>query len=1206
MTASDFFRLMNQRLSHADERRRQLARQVRSGSVEGLLAEMVEQDVRRAFVLFENGTFTLSHPSLLAPIQAYLELCEDFHHHEGVFIGREEGLHTLFFAFVHDTRRGLAQGGLRFRRYDDLASLLFDGLRLAQGMTRKNALAGLWWGGGKGIIQLPPGYRRPEELALSDPLRLRIFEAYGRFIASLGGIYYTAEDVGTTTADMNAILSQNRFITCIGRELGGSGNPSPHTARGVLLAIRAAWRFLCGTDDLQSLRVAVQGAGNVGAPLIHLLSEAGASVWVSDVNQIAIGRLQEELPALQVVGTEDIYDLDVDVFAPCALGAVVNRETIPRLKVKLVCGAANNILRDDEQDAQLLEQRGIAFVPDFLCNRMGITNCADEWMGYLEEDVRLAVERVYPDTFRVLRYARQMGVTPLHAANELADIAASELHPLFGHRGRRLADHLLVSGWHEGGDDHQDRRPRVEPLFRPGVDEPKIRAGRHYQEQARGDGAALACAPVSAAARPNLAALCSPLLMDVRARTLIAAGKPRPRRVVGSEHGGLALQLAVERSLSVERSELERTDFVEHCRDACSANDAAIRDQLHRLGVGFDPGTWLDPIEESVAPVVDRLFHALYDAGIVGWERHLEYRCPRCQSVLTDSDVDREALPSRERYVIEFPVAGGGSVRAVTYALEQVLSAVAILVHEDGPRAVLVGSTATHPLTGAALPILAGHGVRGEAAFVAPSFSREDLRLARRHNLESPPIFDGEGRVLVPGEPEPLTVDAAREAIRAALGRAVTVEEVDTEVLMPHCTRCHARVHPDVSRQIFVHLEAAADHLRQAIDRGAVRFSHPAWATETLERLYALQPWCISRQYWWGNEIPAHRGIDTVPGAEHWVFSTWFSQVAWTLAGMGWPSAASPEPIAEVFVDHERLRRWVIPSQLVALALFRRPAFAYVHVHGTVQVPERLLVARDGAGAELEDEERGLYRVRHAPMRKGLGNVVEPAVLMQRFGADALRLGYLLAGAGAGHDGFMLDESRLRQGRALVRTFVGKLTGVERLLRRSADGEPRLADVAFLREVRRTAAEATVTLEECRFGAAAEVFARAVTQLSRYADLLAARSRDGGADGGAPRAAMMAALAELQRAFQPLCPYLFEKIGPQWFAAGAVAFDADPRVCLVDDLMTQPAGAAGLPVVTIAARHWDDEVAELSRLLRTVVPRAADAAGDQERPAAAV
>ena len=1188
---------MSQRPSSADERRRALARRVRTGSVEDFAAQMAEQGVHRAFVLHENGTFTLSHPRLLAAIQAFLELCKDFQHHEAVFIGREDGLDSLFFAFVHDTRRGLAQGGLRFRRYGDLASLLFDGLRLAQGMTRKNALAGLWWGGGKGIVQLPPAYRRPEELSPSDPLRRRIFEAYGRFIASLGGVYYTAEDVGTTTEDMNSILSQNRFVTCIGHELGGSGNPSPHTARGVLLAIRAAWRFLHGDDDLTGLRVAVQGAGNVGAPLIRLLSEAGAAVWVADVNQLALARLQEELPALQVVGVEEIYDLDVDVFAPCALGAVVNRETIPRLKVKLVCGAANNILRDDEQDAQLLEQQGIAFVPDFLCNRMGITNCADEWMGYLEDDVRVAVERVYPDTLRVLRYSRQMGVTPLHAANELADIAASELHPLFGHRGRRLADHLLASGWHQEESDRHDDRARVEPLFRPGVDEPKIRAGRSYQEQARGDGPALACAPVSAAARPNLASLCSPLLMDVRARTLIGLGRPRPRRVIGSEHGGLALQLAVERGLSVEREELERTDFVELCRDACSGNDAAIRDQLHRLGVGFDPGTWLDPIEESVAPVVHRLFQALCDAGLVGWERHLEYRCPRCQSVLADSDVEREPQPQRERYLVDFAVPGG-SVRGVTYALEQVLGAVAILVREEGPRAALAGSTATHPITGAALPILATRRIRADAVFVAPSFSREDLRLARQHGLESPPIFDGEGRVLVPGQAEPLPVEAAREAIRAALGGALSVEDFDTEELVPRCSRCNARVHPDVSRQIFVHLETAAEQLRQAITADTVRFSQPAWAEETRGRLDNLQPWCISRQYWWGNEIPAHSKIAAAPGAEHWVLSTWFSQVAWTLAGMGWPRVAEPETIAEVFVDHERLRRWVIPSQLVSLALLGRPAFSYVHVHGTVQVPERSLVARAEVGGEVEDEERRLYRVRHQPMRKRFGNVVEPAVLMQRFGADALRLGYLLAGAGDGVEGFTLDESRLRRGRSLVRTFIGKLTGVERLLRGGGDGEPRLADVAFAQLARRAAVAGADGLATCRFVSAAEAFAEAVTQLAGYAKLLAARLREASAENGAPRAAMAGGLDALQRSFRPLCPYLFDKLGPELFASGAVVFGGDPRERLVEALLDQPANPAGFQVVAGAPRrHWEAEVAELSNLLRTPVSLVVDGTG---------
>ena len=211
-----------------DRSRRELARQVRSWSVEDLHDAMEAADVTRAFVVFENGHFTLSHRKLLRPVQAFFELSHDFADHEGIFLGREPGIPTVFLASVHDTRRGLAQGGLRFNNYPNVAELLTDGLRLAQGMTRKNALAGLWWGGGKGIVAKTRALADdPDYLTEETPKRLELFRAYGRFVASLGGVYYTAEDVGTKTSDMNAILGANRFTTCIAGDLGGSGNPSP-------------------------------------------------------------------------------------------------------------------------------------------------------------------------------------------------------------------------------------------------------------------------------------------------------------------------------------------------------------------------------------------------------------------------------------------------------------------------------------------------------------------------------------------------------------------------------------------------------------------------------------------------------------------------------------------------------------------------------------------------------------------------------------------------------------------------------------------------------------------------------------------------------------------------------------------------------------------------------------------------------------------
>jgi glutamate dehydrogenase/leucine dehydrogenase/methionyl-tRNA synthetase len=984
--------------SRLDEQRRELARTVRGWSIDQFHGQLRDAGVTRAFIVHENGEFQLSHPKILRPVQAFFELSHDFARHEGVFIGREEGVQTLFFAFVHDTRRGLAQGGLRFWHYDNVAELMTDGLRLSQGMTRKNALASLWWGGGKGIVALPSAYKLPGEIPERSPERLAIFEAYGRFIASIGGIYYTAEDVGTKTSDMDAILSRNRFVTCISPHLGGSGNPSTYTARGVFRALQAAWQFLEKTERLEGVRVAVQGAGNVGVPLIDQLDEAGAEVWVSDVSEESLERLRQRRPrvhTLPVAEADRIFDLDVDVFAPCARGAVVNERTIPRIKARLVCGAANNILETPE-DAERLRERGIAFVPDYVCNRMGITNCADEWLGYLEEDVRLAAERVFPDTLRVLRHAQNLHVSSLRAADELADIAASELHPLLGHRGRRIADHLIASGWHLAGEEAKARS--VEPAFEPPLHEPEIRVSWEREGLFRGTGPAtlaVAAMPVSTASRPNLASFLSPLLMDVRARFLESMTGARPRRVAGSDHGGLALQLAVERSLPYERQAVGRPEFVQLCRDLHDRNDAALREQLHQLGAGYDPDGWLDPMDESVSETVRRLFYTLADERLVVEENRLAYRCPRCETVLVASDLQRARIGN-----------------------------------EMGWR----------------------------------------------------------------------------------------------------CGRCETVVEPDNSPQIFVHLEGMAGHLRRAIENGAVTFSGERWTKSVLAGLEKLDPWCISRQHWWGNEVPNHlRGFRARPGEE--VLSSWFSLAAWTLRALGWPSSATPEPVEDVFVDPAWLARWVVPSQLLALHLTGRPAFRHVHVHGTVQIRDRNLVRReDAAQGDPRDEEVYQLRTSLREMRKDFGNVVEPATLIRRFGADALRLGFLLAIDRGPVESVTLGEGELRRARRAVQSLVSKVTGLYGMVREPLrTGEAREADREIVARCAGAARDARKALEEHHYTRAAELLVEAVEAFAGYANEAAER-RHAGADLGAVRAATFKALMEMRPSFGPLCPYLFERL----------------------------------------------------------------------------
>jgi valyl-tRNA synthetase/glutamate dehydrogenase/leucine dehydrogenase len=1102
----------------ADDDRRRLARDVRTSSVHSFAASLADHDIRRAFIIYENGEFRLSHPRVLAPLQAFLELSHDFANHEAIFIGREEGIPTPFFAFVHDTRRGLAQGGLRFRRYPNMAELLVDGLRLARGMTRKNALAGLWWGGGKGIMPLPPAFDRPEHVPF-DEARAELFKAYGRFVASLGGVYYAAEDVGTATVDMNAILTQNRFITCIDSVLGGSGNPSPFTARGVFRAMQAAWLFLTGSDSLRGVRVAVQGAGNVGAPLVEHLDDAGAVVWVSDVNADALAAIRARRPNVSAAASDEIYRLPVDILAPCAIGAVINSRTIPLLNVRLVCGAANNILERPQEDAELLLARDIAFVPDYLCNRMGIVNCADEWLGYLEDDIRVAAERVYPDTLRVLRHARNSAITTTRAADELADIAASELHPLLGHRGRRIIDHLVAVDW--AGASGRSAAAAPEPMFMPPVDEPLLRVEAERQGLFRGTGPAVACAPVSAASRPTLATVLSPLLMDVHARAAEILDGVRPRRVIGSDHGGLALQLAVEQTLPFERQQVGRTECVEVCRDYHGRNDAAIREQLHQAGIGFDPAEWLDPMSERGRFLVKRLYSALSDAGLIARENRLEYRCPRCESVQTASEVTRDSLNLDRRYSVRFQAESGSDIVTTTFNLELLVGVAAIAVDPAGEFGTLSGQQVVDPLEpNRLLPILGVDDLDAPAEFLVPSCTKRDATIVRAFGIPtSRTVYGPDGNVSMP-DGTTLPPDRARLTLVERLGTSLLQELGSWQVEVRRCGKCGSLVHPDTSSQLFVRFDDAVGRMRRAIDSGAIRISPASWEGRLLRYLDALEPWCISRQYWWGNAIPSH---------PEEVLSTWFSSVACALGGAGWPGNPEPAPISEVFVDPDWLFRWIVPGQLVSLSLTGRPLFSRVQVHGSVHIMERRLVNRQSDRDATLDEDRFVFRSARRQMRRTLGNVVEPTSLIRRFGADALRLGCLLC-LSATADQVMLTEGRLKHARSSLRTLLGKVCGLFATPATPlVQVLPRPLDECLVARCVLAGQRAREAYGVRRFRDAAEHFVDAVNVVRRYINIVMRHPVDRTRIPAA-RAAIALTLRVIHSGFNPICPYVLDKL----------------------------------------------------------------------------
>jgi leucine dehydrogenase len=310
---------------------------------------------------------------------------------------------------IHDTTLGPALGGTRMWTYNSEEEAIEDALRLARGMTYKNAAAGLNLGGGKTVIIGDPRKDKSEAM----------FRAFGRFIQGLNGRYITAEDVGTTVEDMDIIHMETKFVTGISPAFGSSGNPSPVTAYGVYRGMKAAAKVAYGEDSLKGKVVAVQGVGNVAFNLCKHLHEEGAKLIVTDINQDNVRRAVEAFGA-ESVDPEKIYDVNCDIFAPCALGGIINDETIERLKCKVVAGAANNQLRE-ERHGDMLEQKGIVYAPDYVINAGGVINVADELQGYNRERALKKVEGIYDNILKVFEIAKRDGIPSYKAADRMAE-----------------------------------------------------------------------------------------------------------------------------------------------------------------------------------------------------------------------------------------------------------------------------------------------------------------------------------------------------------------------------------------------------------------------------------------------------------------------------------------------------------------------------------------------------------------------------------------------------------------------------------------------------------------------------------------------------------------------------------------------------------------------------------------------------------------
>lgn len=319
----------------------------------------------------------------------------------------ESGLEGVIV--VHSTALGPGAGGCRFWTYPDMDRARADAMRLAEGMSYKNALAGLPLGGAKAVIRKPEGHFD----------RARLFRAFGRAVEDLGGLYVTAEDVGTSVDDMREVARATRHVAGLPPVAGrAGGDPSPWTAKGVFESMREAAAFALGSE-LSALTVAVQGTGNVGADLCRRLAGAGARLVIADPDPARREAMRATLGA-KIVGLDEIAETEADIFAPCALGGALNRDSVGKLKVRLVCGAANNQLADPEV-AEMLRERGIVYVPDYVVNAGGIVSVSAEYLGEGEADVAERVDAIAPRVTAILERAAHEGRSPAAVADAMAE-----------------------------------------------------------------------------------------------------------------------------------------------------------------------------------------------------------------------------------------------------------------------------------------------------------------------------------------------------------------------------------------------------------------------------------------------------------------------------------------------------------------------------------------------------------------------------------------------------------------------------------------------------------------------------------------------------------------------------------------------------------------------------------------------------------------
>ncbi len=336
------------------------------------------------------------------------EMMEPMEHEQVMFFNdKPTGLKGIIA--VHNTVLGPSLGGCRIWNYDNESDALWDVLRLSRGMTFKSSISGINLGGGKAVIIGNPKVKRDEAF----------WRRFGKFVDSLNGKYITAEDVGTSTEVMSYVMQETKYVTGKPVSAGGTGDPSPFTAYGVFVGLKASVKQAFGNDSLEGKKVAVQGVGHVGHSLVGYLTKAGAKVFITDINQTNLEATAKEFNAT-VVGTHEIYDLDVDVYAPCALGATLNSDTISTLRCSVIAGAANNQLADENLHGQMLLDKGIVFAPDFLINAGGVINCYREVQHLSEAEANTLIENIYTRTLDIFKKSKAENIPTQEAAIKLA------------------------------------------------------------------------------------------------------------------------------------------------------------------------------------------------------------------------------------------------------------------------------------------------------------------------------------------------------------------------------------------------------------------------------------------------------------------------------------------------------------------------------------------------------------------------------------------------------------------------------------------------------------------------------------------------------------------------------------------------------------------------------------------------------------------